>query len=86
MSYSPHKKRFTYNMDINKCNKQECNLNKSGIKVDNILAVEKKHTCLGCFCIWTVCIQCSMKFNHNQGAKTKSHLKVMKISKMMIQI
>ena len=47
MSYSPHKKRCAYNMDINKCNKQECNLNKSGIKVDNNSAVEKKQTCLG---------------------------------------
>lgn len=73
MSYSPRKKRCTYNMDINKCNKQECNLNKSGIKVDNISAVEKNQTCLECFCIYMVCIQCSKKFNHNQGAKAKAH-------------
>ena len=60
-------------MHINNCNKQECYLNKSGIKVDNISAVEKNQICLGCFCIWTVFIQCSKKFNHNKGAKAKSY-------------
>ena len=36
MSYSLRKKRCTYNMDINKCNQQKCNLNNCGIKVDDI--------------------------------------------------
>ena len=73
MDYLPCKNRCTYNMDINKCNTQECNLNNCGIKVDDILAVEKKQTCLGCFFVWTVYIKCSKKFNHNQGAKAKAH-------------
>ena len=59
-------------MYIYNFNKQECNLNKSSIKVDNISGVEKKQTCIGCFCIWAVCIQWSKKFNHNQGAKDKT--------------
>ena len=49
MSYSPREKCFTYNMDINKCNTQECNLNKSGIKVDNISVVERSRIVLDDF-------------------------------------
>ena len=69
MSYLPCKKCFTYNMDINKCNQQKCNLNNFGLKVDDISAVEKKQICLNLFYERTVFFQCSKRFNQNQGAK-----------------
>ena len=75
MSYSTHTKlHCTYNMDINKYNQQKCKLNNSKIKVNDISDVEKKHTCVGCFLKWRVCIQCAKEIQ-NQCAKARAHFK-----------